>query len=250
MIRYGDLQLLPNREDYLIIACDSSGGIGNKDKDIVRIKPELAGFFAAFVPLVEVLATKGEVLSIVDTLCVEMDPTGKRIISGIKEAMSTIGLDPNVLTGSTEDNVATSSTGIGVTVIGKISKGTMDNKSILDDCNLLLIGLPKVGQEFLDEEVIGNAGETLTLELMTKFNIEDMILDMIPVGSKGIEYEANILAKRHNKTINLYENYCIDLKKSAGPSTCLLVMIHKDHEQKFRDKYHKIPITTLANISS
>jgi len=246
MIRYGDLQLLPNNDNYLIISCDSSGGIGNKEKDIVRIKPELAGFFAAFVPIVEVLATKGQVLSIVDTLCVEMEPTGKRIISGIKEAIISIGLDPDLLTGSTEDNIPTTSTGIGVTVIGSIPKDKLDNKRITTNSELFLVGLPKVGQEFLEEEVIGNARETLTLELMTLFNKEDMILDMIPVGSKGIEYEAGVLVNRHSLNIILDPIVNIDYKKSAGPSTCLLVLINKSKTEAFSAKYKQIPINKIS----
>jgi len=246
MIQYGDLQLLPNNDNYLIISCDSSGGIGNKEKDIVRIKPELAGFFAAFVPIIEVLATKGQVLSIVDTLCVEMEPTGKRIISGIKEAIISIGLDPNLLTGSTEDNIPTTSTGIGVTVIGSISKDKLDNKLITTNSELLLVGLPKVGQEFLEEEVIGNAKETLTLELMILFNKEDLILDMIPVGSKGIEYETNILINRHSLNIMLDPIVNIDYKKSAGPSTCLLVLINKSKTEAFIAKYKQIPINKIS----
>lgn len=246
MIRYGDLQLLPNNDEYLIIACDSSGAIGNKDKDIIKIQPELAGFFAAFVPLVEVLATKGTILSIVDTLCVEMDPTGKRIISGIKEALTSVGLDSNLLTGSTEDNVPTSSTGIGVTVIGSILKQDIEIKSIPLGSDLVLLGIPKVGQEFLDEEVVGNARETLTLELMTLLNSEEMVLDMIPVGSKGISYEAGVLASRHNREINLNTSLNIDYNKSAGPSTCLLVAVNHNVLESFINKYNQIPINLIA----
>lgn len=249
MIRYGDLQLLANNDDYLIISCDSSGGIGNKEKDIIHIQPELAGFFAAFVPLVEVLATKGKVLSIVDTLCVEMDPTGKRIISGIKEALSSVGLDTNLLTGSTEDNIPTTSTGIGVTVIGSIPKADLDNKAIEVGNELILVGLPKVGQEFLDEEVVGNAKETLSLELMTLLNKEDMVLDMIPVGSKGISYEAKVLASRHGKEVSLNTDLDIDYNKSAGPSTCLLVAINQDSMEEFKTKYDNIPLNKIAIFS-
>ena len=248
MIRYGDLQLLPNKGEYLIIACDSSGGIGNKENDIIKIGPELAGFFAAFVPIVEVLATKGKILSIVDTLSVEMEPTGKRIISGIKEALTSVGLDSNLLTGSTEDNIPTSSTGIGVTVIGSISKPKLERKAIPIGSDLVLVGIPKVGQEFLDEELVGNARETLTLELMMLLSKEDMVLDMIPVGSKGINYEAGVLSCRHNREINLNLNLNIDYTKSAGPSTCLLVAIDPKNQDQFINNYQEIPINIIGRF--
>lgn len=250
MIRYGDLQLLPNHDDYLIIACDSSGSIGNKEKDIVQIKPELAGYFAAFVPIVEVLAIKGNILSIVNTLCVEMNPTGNRIIEGIKEAMVSIGLDSSLLTGSTEDNMPSTSTGIGVTVIGTIKKEELQQKKIHEGDMLYLVGIPKVGQEFLDEEVLNNFQETLSLELMVELKREKTILDMLPVGSKGIAYESDIFAKRHHLKIGIetfeFKGKAIDFSKSAGPSTCLLIALKKEDTQAFVSKYNKIPIHPIG----
>lgn len=250
MIRYGDLQLLPNQNDYLIISCDSAGGIGNKEKDIVKIEPEQAGYFAAFVPIVEVLAAKGNIISIVDTLCVEMEPTGKRIISGIKDLMKACGLDPELLTGSTEDNIPTFGTGIGLTVIGSIPKHVIDDKVIPKESELLLVGLPKVGQEFMEEEIKGKFGETLTLELMTLFSKNHNIVDMIPVGSKGIKFEASVLAKRHHRCVRLNEDLNIDYNKSGGPSTCLLVVIDSGNVESFMKEYQQIPIHRISRFLS
>lgn len=255
MIRYGDLQLIPDDDDYLVIACDSSGGIGNKEMDLVKVEPELAGFFAAFVPLVEVLATKGSVLSLVDTLCVEMNPTGQRIINGICSALEILNIDSALLTGSTEDNIPTHSTGIGVTVIGKISKKIMEAKKVKDTHAILLIGLPKVGEEFLKEEIIENQQETLTLPILVELVKMDVISDMIPVGSKGIDYEAKVLSNRYALESVLLESYYkntrIDYKKSAGPSTCLLVAIelkNLDYIKNTLEKNvgHEVPITQIG----
>lgn len=235
MIRYGDLQLIPYDEHFLVIACDSSGGIGNKAQDVVPIEPESAGYYAAAVPLIEIMAARAQVISLVDTLCVEMEPTGKRIIQGIQDAMSQIGIDPNLLTGSTEDNIKTQSTGIGVTVIGKMSREEHQKKQIPEQALLVLIGIPKVGAQFLTEEVIGTLGETLTLADMRRLLNFELIKDMIPVGSKGILYEGAVLAKRYGLNIVwkdvYYREHKIDLETSAGPSTCLLVAVEKEHYQ-------------------
>lgn len=231
MIRYGDLQLIQNSEGYLVIACDSSGGIGNKRLDTVQISPELAGYYAACVPLMEVLAARGTVLSMVDTLSVEMEPTGKRIIDGIKTAMQQLKIDVNLLTGSTEDNILTETTGIGVTVIGQIPNKHQLQKCIFEDQWLVLLGVPKVGAEFLAEEIEDNYGETMTLEGLKQLADCNLIRDMIPVGSKGIAYEAEVLATRYQLSVKLVETEFkqkgIDFKKSAGPATCLLVAIEE-----------------------
>ncbi len=85
VIRYGDLQFDFVWFRILVIACDSSGGIGNKEGDQLQVDPEIAGYYAAFVPLIECMAVRGEVISLIDTLSVEMVPTGERIIHGIKK---------------------------------------------------------------------------------------------------------------------------------------------------------------------
>jgi len=237
VIKYGDLQFIEMKDDYILIACDSSGSIGNKKHDSVQIEPEIAGYYGAFVPLVEVLAVKGKILSLVDTLSVEMEPTGKRIINGIQQALKELNIDDHLLTGSTEDNIPTTSTGIGVTVIGQIAKQAIESKQVNNTHSLILMGLPKVGEEFVNEELIEQQGETLTLDLMKHLTTLTLIDDMIPVGSKGIAYEANVLSKRNNLLVSLYsikhKDKRIDYNKSAGPSTCLLACIDKNRVSEF-----------------
>jgi hypothetical protein len=254
MIRYGDLQLIENGNNYLMIACDSSGGIGNKEGDQIRIEPELAGYYAAFVPIVEVLAAKGKIISLVNTLSVEMNPTGVRIIKGIKDAMIEIGLDPHWLTGSTEDNIMSISTGIGITVIGNIPLALQKSKKVLNHDILYLLGIPKVGQEFLDEEVLGRKGETLTLKQMYLVNQLDFIKDMIPVGSKGIAYEARVMAERNQLNVKFervkHKKKDIDYEKSAGPSTCLLLALDSGDKEKMDKLGLDLPLYKIGYFTS
>ncbi len=252
MIKYGDLQLIPNKNEYIIIACDSAGSIGDKPGDIVKTTPEFAGYFTAMVPIVEVLAIKGEIISIVDTLTVEMEPTGKRIISGIKDAMIDININTELLTGSTEENISSNSTGIGITVIGKISKEIMDQELVKPGMILLLAGIPKVGQQFLEEEIISKYGETITLELMKRFARDEWIFDMIPVGSKGIAYEADVLASRYKLVADFivakYKDKVINYTVSAGPATCVVIAMEYDNVKNFKQKYKTIPLSIIGRV--
>jgi len=263
--------LIPNGDEYIIIACDSAGGIGEKEHDVVKTSGQIAGYYTAFVPIVEVLAIKGKIVSVVDTLAVEMEPTGRAIIKGIGDAMEDASIDRKLLTGSTEENIATSLTGIGVTLIGKVdqSKVFLTNKyldSLSDEggsrvwCQashrfidrfetyqFLLAGLPKVGEQFVQEEMIEGRGETLTLAEMKAFAQNDLIIDMIPVGSKGIAYEASVLAKRHQGIVELIPNSDISYHASAGPSTCLIILTKKTHIKEIIGQTN-LPINIIGGL--
>jgi hypothetical protein len=49
------------------------------------------------------------------------------------------------------------------------------------------------------------------------------VKEIVPVGSKGIAYEAATLASLSNVNVNLFKTG-IDYAKSAGPVTCLLFL--------------------------
>ncbi len=252
MKRYGDILLIDNGNEYIMVACDSSGGIGSKTDDLIKIDPALAGYFAAFVPIVETLAAKGSVICLADTLCVEMEPTGVKVIEGIGRAMMEIGVDPSLLTGSTEDNIPTQTTGIGVTVIGKIGKNAIDGKQVRRGDRLMLIGIPKVGQEFLDEELNGRGNETLTLMVMKKLSADEKISDMLPVGSKGISHEANVFADRYSLEVRLEEvlhrGKPLDYDKSAGPSTCILAAVRQEFIEAVESEYPMLPVNVVGSF--
>lgn len=240
MIKYDDLQLIEMGEEYIVISCDSSGGIGNKVEDLIQVEPELAGYFAVMVPMIEIMAIGGEIISVVDTLSVEMEPTGIRIIKGIQQALIEAGISIEALTGSTEDNIKTVMTGIGVTVIGKVSKVNF-KRYLPTQGKLVLIGRPKMGQTFVEEEIIGKKGEVLTLQKMQVLAKDIRISDMIPVGSKGIEYEVKNLVKRYNKQVEFdiesIQKAEIDLKISAGPSTCLVAIVAEEYLLSFQKDF-------------
>ncbi|PID82684.1 MAG: hypothetical protein CSB16_00150 [Clostridiales bacterium] len=232
---YSDLTFIDKKDGYMVIACDVSAGIGDREHDIIKLDPFKCGYYAAFVPVVELLSIRAKAEVFVNTLSVEYDPTAKKIIEGIREVMeNSYGELP--LTGSTEDNINTTFTSIGITIIAKISKEGANkvinpSKEFIEeiiDSKLYLVGKPKVGKEFLEEEIVGNAGECISLDAVIKLSDDKNNLVLLPIGSKGIAYEISVLEKRfglqYHKNIEDDFKEDIDMKKSAGPSTAILVI--------------------------
>ncbi|MFZ5946015.1 MAG: AIR synthase related protein [Bacillota bacterium] len=221
-INFRDLTLIEiNLEEYLVIACDSLGGIGPKSHDKIKVPGEILGVFTTKVPLLEVLAAGAKPLTVINTLSVEMNPTGAEILKGIRQAVEQAGLESDmIISGSTEENIETVQSALGITVIGKVHKNQLRlGKSLVNDL-VVSLGSPKVGEEVLE-------GKTTDAKLMLTLLKLPWIRELLPVGSKGIGYEAEQLAKGAGLSLDLLPNQQVDLKKSAGPATCLLATLDK-----------------------
>lgn len=82
---------------------------------------------------------------------------------------------------------------------------------------LCLAGLPLVGPETLQPEA-----ELFQLEQMAKLTENQHIGSILPVGSRGIAAEAEVLARESGLKVFLTPACGVDMGKSAGPSACLL----------------------------
>ena len=90
------------------------------------------------------------------------------------------------------------------------------NKTKAGD-KLYCIGI-KVGNEIsLDDSQIANS------LLIKELNDMSSVHDIIPVGSKGIKGEAEMLASFLGLELNWGKNLPVDIQKTAGPATCVLV---------------------------
>lgn len=128
----------------LVIACDSDGGIGPKELDTVSCSGYVLGRLAARVPLLEMLASGARPILMVNCLAVEMHPSGKEIISGIRKEAAEAGLDPvRGIAGSTEDNVPTRQTGVGVVALGVVSQRALRPGSSQIGDLVYRLGVPK-----------------------------------------------------------------------------------------------------------
>lgn len=222
--KYGDLSIIPFGDRFLTIACDSCGGIGALQGDVVKTGGFEVGYHTAFVALAETLAIRAVPLLIVDTLSVSLDNYGASILKGIKAAAAEAGLDPDFsITGSSEENFQSTSTGIGITVIGQLTGNDFRPNPVEKEYSAILLGIPLVG-----EEVLNNKSSLLTLEIIKTVLNNAFVLDLVPIGSKGILYEAQQMALRLN--LMFLENVPNSdiLHKSAGPATCAIAAIQKD----------------------
>ncbi|MGI6034667.1 MAG: AIR synthase related protein [Limnochordia bacterium] len=203
----------------LVVACDSLGAIGPKENDLVKVSGYVVGRLTSRGSLLEVMTTGARPLVVINALAVEMIPTGEEIIAGIKDEVAQAGLERDlVITGSTEENIPTKETGLGMTVIGTVTKENLRVGSARSGQLIACIGLPKVGSEVsLDDP------ETVDLPLLKHLLELEYVSDIIPVGSKGIGYEAGILAATAGLEVAFETD--LDLDKSAGPATCLLISL-------------------------
>ena len=211
-----DLTIVPANNNCLVIACDSCGAIGFKDGDVFKLPPRYTGKFTARVALTEVMCAGAMPVAITNGVSCEMHPTGEETILGIQEEMQNANITDIVLTGSTEENFATSMTALAITVIGTINESDLRFGRADQGDKFILFGKPFVGSE-VDLESKGFYTEIRQLLQLTE------VKEIIPVGSKGVAYEAEILANLNDAQFLLYKTE-IDYYKSAGPVTCLLIL--------------------------
>ena len=236
----------PNNQ-LLVVACDSSGGIGPKPLDKLKVSGYILGKFTARSALMEVLSVGATPICIVDALGVEPAPLGAEILAGIRMEASLAGLDPDLaVTGSTEKNIIVEQTGIGVTVIGTCQKDQLNIGVSQPDDLVVSIGLPCVGDQVLPAENEGKIAETT--DLLALLNLE-FIHEVLPVGSTGVLHELQTLAQASELNYKLTEQTTVDLHKSAGPSTVLLATLPKDKLAPLQKSIKK-PVTPVATLSN
>lgn len=243
--KFRDLTLIDiNEFQIMAIACDSSGGIGDKEFDVVKVKPEIVGFYTTQVALMEILAIGAEPITIVNALAVEMDPSGEGIIRGVKEALAPLNLpEDKIITGSTEENIPVCQTAMGMTIIGIINKVDF-RKTTAQKCDIALsVGIPKVG-----DEVIADCGkEIMTIELLLKLVKDPRVNEILPVGSKGILYELGEMARTSELDFVLEEELLIDIHKSAGPGTCAIISINEEDYHTIKENF-PIPMNRIGKF--
>ena len=237
------------QERCLIIACDSSAAIGAKELDVVKVPAQLVGRFTIRVALLEVLAVGGRPQALTVAICGEPQPTGEGILQGIREELALVGLQHLPIAISTEKNMPTRQTGLGVGVTATASRDTLRlGRSRAGDW-LYCLGLPKVGAEVEspeDPEIIQPGDVAVLLGL-------PWVQDLLPVGSQGIRREAASLAQEVGCRLELV-SCSVDLEKSAGPSTCLLFtapseLSAREIEQTIRTNVRSdLPLTCLGRI--
>lgn len=206
------------QDEYLVTACDSCGGIGLKENDIVKAPNTIVGGYTARVCLMEILSVGATPMGITVNICNEPEPTGSEIVKGIKEELRTINMSLP-MTISTEKNIKTSMTALGITVYGKIKMSeVLLNKVQAGDC-IYTIGIPSVGNE-----VFINADKICTNNDILEYLSNDKVSEIIPVGSSGIKGELDKFQRETGLRVAYEDGIDIDIEKSAGPCTAAIII--------------------------
>lgn len=244
--RRGDVSILKVPTGHaIVVGSTSSGGIGPKSMDEVKVGGRTLGKFLARVALMDVAATGAFPLLLSVTLGVEKEPTGREIIDGIRNEARVLGLDPNqVLMENTEENFKTKQTGAGLTVIGFANEDELRLGKTRPGDLIVAIGQPKVGDEVIPAEARGQIADLKNVTLLTQ---KQYVHDIVPVGTFGIGSEARMMAYSVGRQLRLTEGAGLDLEKSAGPATVVLVTIDREKVDELNLLLQK-PVNVVGEI--
>ena len=214
-----DISIIRHAGSLLVTACDALGAIGSKPADVVAASDEICGAYTLRVCLNELAAVGATPLLVLSLVCNEWEPTGRRVLDGIRAELVESGYPDVLVSGSSEQNMPTTMTGLGIAVVGTADSLRWRHTAVGD--RLVLVGLPWVGSEVLD-----HAGELLRPSAVRSLVGQDAVGDVFPCGSRGIRHELEVLGSESGVRIALNEPVPVDLDKSAGPATCAIVTVH------------------------
>ena len=202
----------------LVTACDSCGGIGSKEMDILRIPARTVGQMTARLVLMEVLSTGALPRVMTVAVSSEPDPTGNAILEGVNAELTLSGFPDLPVAVSTEKNFEPAQTGLGIGLTGTCPKADLKIAVSEPGNAVYCLGEPLVGRE-----VTGTPSGRIpgTREIRSLLGISG-IREVLPVGSRGIRAEAHDLARSVSACFIPEPGSGVDLDKSAGPATCTI----------------------------
>src|SRR4051812_37735390 len=114
-----DILVVPMNEwESLVISSDNSGGVGLKEKDIVRTPYEVVAYYGFRVAAMECMAAGGVPLSVVvHNFC--GDDSWEALLRGVNRGLAEMGMMTVSITGSTESNFTMLQSALGMVVFGK-----------------------------------------------------------------------------------------------------------------------------------
>jgi len=244
--RRGDVSIVKVPTGHAIVAgSTSSGAVGPKIEDKVKVDGQILGKFLARVSLMDVIATGAFPILLSVTLGVEKEPTGNAILDGIRKEARTLGLDPDqVLMENTEDNFETVQTGAGLTVIGFANEEELRLGKTVPGDLVVAIGKPKLGYEVISAEA---KGEIADLKNIIQLSQKKYVHDIAPVGTFGIADQARMIAYAIGRQLKLTEAKNLDLNRSAGPATVVLASIEKERLEDLTSLIRK-PVNVIGEI--
>ncbi|MTH53048.1 hypothetical protein GKZ89_06455 [Bacillus mangrovi] len=218
---YQKIELSP--EEWLIAAADNAGGIGEKPHDLIKVPISITASYTLRTALMECMSSGARPFSVIlHNLTDELswDPIVSACTSLLKEA----GLEEVTITGSTESNMQLLQSAIGIAVLGRVQKRSIREDRTPADASYAVIGDPLVGAE-----VLGRPERMVSLSLFLQLLELKGIYEIVPAGSRGIAHELHTM----NRNAGIAD-CTVDITKSAGPASCLLISYDKAAETELR----------------
>lgn len=209
----------------LVFSCDTSSSSGEKSSDYLNVSPELTARYCLRVALIELLAINANPTMTFNLFGNELNPTGEKMMEGIQSELELAGFPELMQNGSTEENMPTSMTSLSVLLVGEASNDEiLINKAKVGNL-VVQIGRRAVGTEVLEFEK-----KMIRYEDVKKLRSLPKVKEIVPVGSKGILYEAETLAEVNGLSFKLDNNLQDDpeLNKSAGPASTVLIAVEEE----------------------
>lgn len=195
-----------------VVTTDNSGGIGEKQADLVFAHNEVVSYFAARVALLEQWAASSQVESVIIH-----NFSGKAAwqdyVQGINRLLKEVDLESVIVTGSSETNMELLQSAMSVTMIG------VEREAVNSDVTWFIYGQPFVGSDVLE-----NSNAIADLKKVKIALDNGWVSNIWPVGSKGIQEEVRILYANDK----VFVQSDVDVEKSAGPSTVVLIGVSNE----------------------
>ncbi|GGE55389.1 ATPase [Priestia taiwanensis] len=220
-----DVSYIPwGDEDYLVIAVDNAGGIGEKEQDVVHVPYETVAYYTTRVAMMECMAVGARPTAII-MQNLTSDEAYSAFEKGIRNICKEMKQEDVYISGSSESNIPVVQTCLGITVIGNVKKKERKVACTPRDAKFAVIGVPLVG-----EEVVLQQEKVLPLSLFKEVLKGNGVYEVVPVGSKGVRYEVEQLLQANDVAYTNIQSD-INITASSGPATCVVISYHNEYEQ-------------------
>lgn len=220
-----DILVFQGDHGCLTVAADTLGAIGMKEGDVVKAAPELCGRMTTRVCLMETVAAGAVPFALMALTCNEREPTGALLLCGIRAELDDAGFEDIAIGGSTEDNMPTMMTALGITLLGSCVQPTW--RMAQPEDGVYLLGRPYVG-----EAVPAHLAELPSPREIRELRLMPGIGDIIPCGSRGVAWELEVLERETGLHTIVDDDIDLALlRESAGPATCVVATAREPFER-------------------
>jgi hypothetical protein len=98
-----------------------------------------------------------------------------------------------------------------------------------------------LGRPLVGDAVKQHFSDLFSYNLINELRSDSAVIDMLPVGSKGIAFEINQLAKTHQlKVVDGSVMETEEMVKSAGPATVALIGVKPEKRRVFERHFPQV----------